>query len=176
MFPCCRRCKRQSTSVVILVQLLNFELFTTVQQGFGHVFFNGTIGYAAFFGNFGIGHAVDSIQDKYLLSAQRQFIQYPLDLSQFFINGREFFCGRELDRGGEGLFFRLRVIFRHFSMFDVIVCEVFCNPEQKTARMLDSLFLRFAEKNNEAFLRKVGGNIRAVDNPGQMKLQFGLVI
>jgi len=61
-------------------------------------------------------------------------------------------------------------------MLDVIVSKVFGDPEQKTARMIDSLFLRFAEKNNEAFLCKVGGYIRAVDNPGQMKLQFGLVI
>jgi len=42
--------------------------------------------------------------------------------------------------------------------------------------MINGLFLRFAEKNNEAFLCKVRGYIRAVDNPGQMKLQFGLVI
>jgi len=61
-------------------------------------------------------------------------------------------------------------------MFDVVVSEIFCDPEQKAARMIDGLFLRFAEKNNEAFLCKVRGYIRAVDNPGQMKLQFGLVI
>jgi len=79
---------------------MGFELGATVQQGFGHVFFNGAIGYAEFHGCFGIGHAVNSIQDKYLLGAQRQFVQYPFDRGQPFIDGYEFFgrgkfAGRE---------------------------------------------------------------------------------
>jgi len=70
----------------------------------------------------------------------------------------------------------LLVVFRYFPMLDVIVSKVFGDPEQEAARMIDGLFLCFAEKNNEAFLGKVGGYVRAVDSPGQMKLQFGLVI
>jgi hypothetical protein len=155
---------------------MGFELFTAVQQCLGHVFFNGAIGYAEFLGGFGIGHAVNSIQDEYLSGAQRQFIQYPGDGSQLFIDGYEFLGRGEFSGRGQGLLFGLLVIFGYFSMLDVIVSEVFGDPEQKTARMINRLFLRFAEKNNEAFLNKVGGYFRAVDNPGQMKLQFGLVI
>jgi len=74
----------------MLIQSMDFELFTAVQQGLGHVFFNGAIGYVEFLGGFGIGHAVYSIQDKYLAGAQRQFVQYPFDRGQPFIDGYQF--------------------------------------------------------------------------------------
>jgi len=155
---------------------MGFELLTAMQERLGHVFFDGTIGDVEFLGGFGIGHAVNSIHDKYLPSAQRQLIQYPRDGSQSFVDGYKFLGGREFALRGWVLFFRLFIIFSYFSMLDVIVSKVFGNSEQKAARMIDSLFLCFAEKNNEAFLSKIGSYIRTVDNPGQMKLQFGLVI
>lgn len=160
----------------MLIQTLGFEVFAAMQQGFRHMFFNGAIGYAKFRGGFGVGHAINSIQDKYLPGAHRQFIQYLGDRRQSFIDGYEFFGGGEFAGRQQGLVFALLVVFRYFPVFDVVVGKVFGNSEQKAARMVDSLFLRFAEKDNKAFLGQVCGYFRAVDNPSQVKAQFGLMI
>jgi hypothetical protein len=50
-----------------------------VQQGFSHMFLDRAVGYAELFGDFGISHAVNPVQDEDFLGTRGQFFKYPFD-------------------------------------------------------------------------------------------------
>lgn len=79
------------------------------------------VGYGEFFGDFGVGHPINPVQNEDFLSTQGQFLEYPFDRFQAFIDGNDLFGGWKFVMRERGQIGSLCITFCDLTMLDMVV-------------------------------------------------------